>query len=36
MKTEDVMIVSKLDNEEGEEEELEDGWDAITIEWTRS
>ena len=31
MKTEDVMMVSKLDDEEGAEEEMEDGRGAITI-----
>ena len=32
VKVEDVVAVSKLDDEEGDEEEMEDGWDMITIE----
>lgn len=32
VKTEDVVAVSKLNNEEGDEEEMENGWDMITLE----
>lgn len=32
VKTEDVVAVSKLNDEEGDEEEMENGWDMITIE----
>ena len=32
VKTEDVVAVSKLNDEEGDEEEMEDGWDMIKIE----
>lgn len=32
VKTEDVIAVSKMQDEEGDEKEMEDGWDAITVE----
>ncbi|KAH7904914.1 hypothetical protein BJ138DRAFT_1018452, partial [Hygrophoropsis aurantiaca] len=31
VKTEDVVAVSKMDDVQGDEMELEDGWDALTI-----
>ena len=32
IKTEDVVAVSKMEDEDGEEEEMDEGWDAITID----
>ena len=32
VKTEDVVAVSKMEDEDGEEEEMDEGWDAITID----
>ena len=31
VKTEDVIAVSKMQDEEGDEKEMEGGWDAITV-----
>ena len=32
IKTKDVVAVSKMEDEDGEEEEMDKGWDAITID----
>ena len=32
VKTKDVMVVSKMEDEDGEEEEMDEGWDTITID----
>jgi hypothetical protein len=32
VKTEDVVVVSKMEDEDGEEEEMDEGWDTITID----
>ena len=32
VKTEDIIAVSKMEDEMGEEQEMEDGWDAIMAE----
>ena len=32
VQTEDVMVVSKMEDEDGEAEEMDEGWDTITID----
>ena len=32
VKTKDVMVVSKMEDEDGEEEEMDEGWNTITID----
>ena len=32
VKTEDIVVVSKMEDEDGEEEEMDEGWDTITID----